>query len=254
MLQDGNIRVGIFPERKKIIIGTQRPDASRNNRIARDGKRQLVDDHAGKLRTRHVYALPETRSGEEDGVRRRPEANVREVQSLLGAVNQHKAEMGIFIMLAKPTKGMLEVAHNSGTYENPMIAAAFKATNSKDDFGVRESIVMAVNHVSFAATSDDASLNVQKSAPQFAADSAHLVERCDLIALLSKDVASSTSVTEASVSVSEIAKLAQANLLGDDSNGDGVVGSVPAEYGVLQLRKELERDRENHSAGHAVGS
>jgi hypothetical protein len=106
------------------------------------------------------------------------------------------------------------------------IAAAFKATNSQDDFGVRESIVMAVNHVSFAATSDDASLNVQKSAPQFAADSAHLVERCDLIALLSKDVATSGSVKEASVSVTEIAKLAQANLSGED--------------GVLALRKELE--------------
>src|SRR6202012_4437084 len=106
------------------------------------------------------------------------------------------------------------------------IAAAFKATNSQDDFGVKESIVMAVNHVSFAATSDDASLNVQKSAPQFAADSAHLVERCDLIALLSKDVAASASVKEASVSVTEIAKLAQANLSGDD--------------GVLALRKGLE--------------
>ena len=86
--------------------------------------------------------------------------------------------------------------------------------------------VILINHVSFAATSDDASLNVQKSAPQFAADSAHLVERCDLIALLSKDVAASTTVQEASVSVTEIAKLAQANLSGDD--------------GVLALRKELE--------------
>ena len=40
--------------------------------------------------------------------------------------------------------------------------------------------------------------------------------------------------------VGEIAKLAQANLSGDDSNGDGVVGSAPSEYGLLQLRKELQ--------------
>jgi hypothetical protein len=53
-------------------------------------------------------------------------------------------------------------------------------------------------------------------------------------------VQASTSVKEASVSVAEIAKLAQANLSGDDSNGDGVAGSVPAQYGLLQLRKELE--------------
>lgn len=119
-------------------------------------------------------------------------------------------------------------------------ALAEHATNSKDDFGVRESIVMAVNHVTFAATSDDATLNVQKAAPQLAADSTRLVERCDLISLLSKDVQSSNSVKEALVSAGEIAKLTQANVAGDDSNGDGVVGSAPSEYGLKQLRKELE--------------
>jgi hypothetical protein len=121
------------------------------------------------------------------------------------------------------------------------IALAEQATNSNDDFGVRESIVMAVNHVTFAATSDDATLNVQKSAPQFAADSTRVIQRCDLIALLSKDVQASTSLQEASVSVGEIAKLTQANVSGEDSNGDGVAGSVPSEYGLLQLRKELEK-------------
>ena len=120
------------------------------------------------------------------------------------------------------------------------VALADRATNSTDDFGVRESIVMAVNHVSFAATSDDATPNVQKSAPQFAADSTRVIERCDLIGLLSKDVQTSASVQEASVSAREIAKLTQANVVGDDSNGDGVAGSVPSEYGLAQLHKELE--------------
>jgi hypothetical protein len=120
------------------------------------------------------------------------------------------------------------------------IQQASEATNSIDAFGVKESVVMAVNHVTFAATSDDASLNVQKAAPQFAADSTRVVERCDLIALLSKDVQASSTVKEASISVTEIVKLAQANESGDDSNGDGVAGSVPSEYGLLQLRKELE--------------
>jgi hypothetical protein len=120
------------------------------------------------------------------------------------------------------------------------IGLASQSTDSEESFGVKESMVMAVNHVTFAATSDDATLNVQKSAPQFASDSTRVIERCDLIVLLSKDVQSSTSVNEASVSVTEIAKLAQANLSGDDSNGDGVAGSVPSEYGLVQLRKELE--------------
>lgn len=120
------------------------------------------------------------------------------------------------------------------------IAMAAQATGSDESFGVKESMVMAVNHVTFAATSDDATLNVQKSAPQFASDSTRVIERCDLIVLLSKDVQSSTTVDEASVLVAEIAKLARANLSGDDSNGDGVAGSVPSEYGLVQLRKELE--------------
>jgi len=120
------------------------------------------------------------------------------------------------------------------------IALASQATNADDTFGVKESMVMAVNHITFAATSDDATLNVQKAAPVFAADSARVIERCDLIALFNKDIQASNSEKEAALLVGEIAKLAQANISGDDSNGDGVVGSVPSEYGLLQLRKELE--------------
>jgi hypothetical protein len=119
-------------------------------------------------------------------------------------------------------------------------AAAANATNADDEFGVKHAVVMAANHISFAATSDDASINVQRSAPNFASDVTRVVERCDLIGLLGKDVAASKSVEEAKVSVAEIVRLADANLNGDDSNGDGVVGSVPAEYGLVQLRKELD--------------
>jgi hypothetical protein len=120
------------------------------------------------------------------------------------------------------------------------ILQANEATNSKELFGVKESLTMAVNHISFAATSDDASLNVQKSAPVFAADSARVLERCDLIDLLSKDVAASSSTSEAMVSVAEIVKLSRSNLSGDDSNGAGKVGSSPSEYGLIQLRAELD--------------
>jgi hypothetical protein len=120
------------------------------------------------------------------------------------------------------------------------VAAAVKATNSEDDFGLKHALMMAANHITFAATSEDATINVQRSAPMFAADTTRIVERCELIALLGKDVEASSSTTEAHVSVTEMAKLAQANLYGDDSNGDGNVGSAPSEYGLVQLRKELD--------------
>jgi hypothetical protein len=120
------------------------------------------------------------------------------------------------------------------------VAAAVKATDSENDFGVKEAIVMAANHITFAATSDDATVNVQQAAPIFAAHITRVVERCELIDLLGKDVAASTSAQEAAVSVVELGKLTQANVSGDDANGDGVVGSTPSEYGLVQLRKELE--------------
>jgi hypothetical protein len=120
------------------------------------------------------------------------------------------------------------------------IALAVLATDTPDQFGVKEALTMAVNHIAFAATSDDASVNIQKAAPIFAADSTAVIQRCNLIALLGKDVAAATSVKEAVVSANEIAKLARANISGDDSNGDGTVGSVAAEFGLVQLRKELD--------------
>jgi hypothetical protein len=130
------------------------------------------------------------------------------------------------------------------------VAGAVKATDAEDNFGVKQAIVMASNHITFAATSDDASVNVQQAAPIFASHITRMVERCDLIVLLGKDVEASSSVEEASVSVAELGKLTRANVSGDDSNADGsnaaagnaaaAAGSLPSQYGLVQLRKELE--------------
>jgi hypothetical protein len=119
-------------------------------------------------------------------------------------------------------------------------AVVMRATDSADDFGVKQALAMAANHITFAATSDDASINVQKSAPIFAGDISRVMERCALIELLGKDVQASRTVSEAQVSLLEMGKLAQANLTGDDADGNGAVGAVPPEYGLIQLRKEVE--------------
>ena len=137
-----------------------------------------------------------------------------------------------FVQAAAVSADLAEIKKN--------VAAAVHATDSEEDFGVKQAIVMAANHITFAATSDDASVNVQRAAPIFATDITRVVERCDLIELLGKDVAASTSAQEATPSVAELGKLAAANMEGDDSNGDGVVGSAPSEYGLAQLRKELQ--------------
>jgi hypothetical protein len=120
------------------------------------------------------------------------------------------------------------------------IDAVVKATNSDDDFGLKHSIVLASNHIMFAATSDDASDNVRRAAPIFAHDITRVVERCDEIGLLGKDVSAASSVQEATLLSVEIRKLAQQNVDGEDAHNTGVVGGTPEEYGMKQLRKELQ--------------
>jgi hypothetical protein len=119
------------------------------------------------------------------------------------------------------------------------IAASVKAADDDDNFGLKQSIILAANHISFAATSADASANVIAFAPVFKSDIAAVVARCNYIDLLAKDVAASSSMKEALASTREIVKAAEANVSGDDSKGAGVKGSVPADYGVAQLRDEL---------------
>jgi hypothetical protein len=71
-------------------------------------------------------------------------------------------------------------------------------------------------------------------------DVSRVLERCELIRLLGKDVQASGSVAEANISLQEMSKLALANLKGDDADGDGNAGAGPPEYGLVQLRKEVE--------------
>jgi len=119
------------------------------------------------------------------------------------------------------------------------IAASLSAADNADNFGLKQSVILAADHISFAATSADATANVVAFAPIFKKDIAAVVARCDYIDLLGKDVAASSSMKEASALALEILKAAEANVSGDDSAGAGSKGSVPADYGVAQLRRDL---------------
>ena len=120
------------------------------------------------------------------------------------------------------------------------IAVAINATDSAQDFGLKQSLIMAANHINFAATSSDASANIRASAPVFASSIAAVIQRCDYISLLGKDVAAATTKQEADVLTAELLKLATANVEGDDPKGSGTKGAVPAEYGMAQLRLQLQ--------------
>jgi hypothetical protein len=118
-------------------------------------------------------------------------------------------------------------------------ALVAKASLSEEEFGLRLALVQASNHISFAADAPDASENVRREAAQFAKNVGGVVDRCDLIALLAKDVAAAKRVEEAKALASEIDALASQNLNGIDSNRSGKIGDTSSEYGVKQLRQEI---------------
>lgn len=137
---------------------------------------------------------------------------------------------------------LAQQAHDSASFEQLKtdIAGAVQATSSENEFGLKQSVILASNHISFAATSADSSQNVQQAAPVFAKDIARVVERCELISLLGKDVAASQSKDEAVLISEEILELSKANVEGEDADGDGKLGTTPSEYGMAQLRGKFD--------------
>lgn len=111
---------------------------------------------------------------------------------------------------------------------------------SKGQYGVKQALAGAVSHITYAATSPDATANTRAFADSFAANAAGVMDRCDLITALSSDIKGTDSVEEAGLLAPEIEKLARANLHGEDLDGNGIVGSYADEYGLAQLRREIE--------------
>jgi hypothetical protein len=107
-------------------------------------------------------------------------------------------------------------------------------------YGVKEALSGAVDHIGFSADAADATANVKSFAKGFGPDAAGVLNRCDLIVALSGDVSTSTSAQQAELLAQQIEKLARANINGEDLDGDGVIGSRPDEYGLVQLRRDID--------------
>ena len=154
----------------------------------------------------------------------------------------HKGYLQVAQLRAEQARDAADKATQDGDLPHLKadIALVLEASDSSSDFGLKQSLIMGANHISFAATSEDASANVIRSAPVFAADISSVVGRCDYIDLLGRDVAGARSFREARLVADEISKLTRANVDGDDSNNDGVVGSTPSEFGMKQLWAEVQ--------------
>lgn len=162
----------------------------------------------------------------------------------LTGVHVTPGRVGYLSVAEERALSAVQSAHAAATHTTlqqvkDSVAAANKAATSDEDFGLRLALTQAASHISFAADADDASTNVREEAARFAKNINGVVERCNLIALLAKDVASAKRLEEAKALASEIDKLSTQNLNGIDSNRDGTIGGQPVEYGVKQLRIEI---------------
>ncbi|MEA3412124.1 MAG: hypothetical protein U9R74_11385 [Pseudomonadota bacterium] len=130
---------------------------------------------------------------------------------------------------------------------DPQYATGPGGGGVKAPYGLRQALSGAVAHISFAANSPDASENIKQSSGQFTLSARPVLERSDLVIALGSDILASDSEEEARILGEEVLFLARANVMGDDSDGDGVPGSSPEEYGMRQLRDEIQAmiDRED---------
>ncbi len=160
---------------------------------------------------------------------------------------------GLFIVAEKKAGEVLQYAQRASDGKRDLnqikthIAWASQLSDAEsqqaaqtDKYGVKQSLAGAVNHIAYAATSPDATANTKAFADEFATNAAGVLDRCDLIRALSSDISASGSIEEAGLLAPEIEKLARANVDGEDLDGDGKIGSSPDEYGLVQLRRDIE--------------
>lgn len=171
-------------------------------------------------------------------------------------------KQGFFITAENAAQDALQAAVSAADKGNDLagvktnVVRVINATNSdgKQDggdktgaqYGVYNALSGAVNHITFAANSSDVSDNIRNSTKTFSAHAQVVLDRCDLILALGGEIRATSSRDEARLLASELLKLTDANVNGEDIDGDGVVGSIPAEYGLKQLRTQLQAmiDRE----------
>jgi hypothetical protein len=156
---------------------------------------------------------------------------------------------GLFVTAEKEARKALDAARaaNQGnpqaTRQFSQIQEVINATDGatgKKHYGVKQALTGAMNHITYAAASEDASPNVRQFAGRFEHYTQFILDRSDLITALGKDVLGASSREERNLLTGEIVKLTAANLYGEDADGDGVPGGQPSEYGLKQLRSHLE--------------
>ena len=113
-------------------------------------------------------------------------------------------------------------------------------TNRFRPYPLTGAVEEAASHIEYAALSADASANVKAGYRRFAETIEGVLTRGSLIDSYARDIAATGSPDEAQTLAQEVHRLARANVFGEDVDGDGSVGSQPEEYGLVQIREDLD--------------
>ena len=114
-------------------------------------------------------------------------------------------------------------------------------------FGLKRALNEAVSHITYASESKDATENVKAFVAPFAQNAIATIERCDLILALGADIQKAESAQEAAALAEEVVILTRANLNGMNASGNGGAVTDSNDYGLKQLRVQVEEmiDRED---------
>ncbi len=128
---------------------------------------------------------------------------------------------------------------------DPALVSKNKSQKADEGPGLGYGFIKAINsssdHISFAADSKDASDNIKIFSQVWLKKVSAISERNELIVTLSQALLKSPSHEEAMVLAEEIQLLTEQNLKGYDSDGDGTIGNVKEDYGVKQLKDEINK-------------
>ena len=106
-------------------------------------------------------------------------------------------------------------------------------------YGLCKALDGALDHLEFAAESDDATANVRNSVEEIKENSRDLREKCALIPELAVEIRTTESEVDALVLTEELRKFTDEVMSGSD--GNGVVGDDAEEFGIATIRRDIDR-------------
>ena len=109
-----------------------------------------------------------------------------------------------------------------------------------DAFSFSDAVREAASHITFAANSPDATANVKQGAARFEQSIEGVLVRSELIDGYLEEARAVSDFGEARELAGEIQKLVSANLDGEDEDSNGMIGNAVTEFGIRQLREQLD--------------